>query len=55
MSVKMQRRLFTVQEYHLMSEIGVFRDNERVELIQGQIIQMAAIGRRQAARVYRLA
>ena len=55
MSVKMQRRLFTVQEYHLMSEAGVFRDNERVELIEGEIIQMAAIGKRHAARVDRLA
>ncbi|MCC3443494.1 MAG: Uma2 family endonuclease [Microcoleus sp. PH2017_03_ELD_O_A] len=55
MSVKMQRRLFTVQEYHLMSEAGVFSDRERVELIEGEIIQMAAIGRRHAARVDRLA
>ncbi len=54
MSVKMQRRLFTVQEYHLMSEAGVFKDNERVELIEGEIIQMAAIGRRHATRVDRL-
>ncbi|WP_293130901.1 Uma2 family endonuclease [Microcoleus sp. bin38.metabat.b11b12b14.051] len=54
MSIQTQRRLFTVQEYHLMSEAGVFRDNERVELIQGEIIQMAAIGRRHAARVDRL-
>ncbi len=55
MSVQTQRRLFTVQEYHLMNEAGVFRDNERVELIEGEIIQMAAIGRRHAARVDRLA
>jgi Uma2 family endonuclease len=55
MSVQMQRRLFTVQEYHLMSEAGVFSDRERVELIEGEIIQMAAIGRRHAARVDRLA
>ncbi|NJM62945.1 MAG: Uma2 family endonuclease [Oscillatoriales cyanobacterium RU_3_3] len=55
MSVQIQRRLFTVQEYHLMAESGVFRDNERVELIAGEIIQMAAIGRRHAARVDRLA
>jgi Uma2 family endonuclease len=55
MSVEMKRRLFTVQEYHLMSEAGVFSDRERVELIEGEIIQMAAIGRRHAARVDRLA
>ncbi|MCC3409436.1 MAG: Uma2 family endonuclease [Microcoleus sp. PH2017_10_PVI_O_A] len=55
MSVEMKRRLFTVQEYHLMSEAGVFSDRERVELIEGEIIQMAAIGKRHAARVDRLA
>ncbi|MDB9510407.1 Uma2 family endonuclease [Kamptonema animale CS-326] len=55
MSVQMQRRLFTVQEYHLMGEAGIFGNNERVELIEGEIIQMAAIGKRHAARVDRLA
>ncbi|WP_341737003.1 Uma2 family endonuclease [Microcoleus sp. CAWBG640] len=55
MSVQIQRRLFTVQEYHMMSEAGVFAHNERVELIEGEIIQMAAIGKRHAARVDRLA
>ena len=55
MSVQTQRRLFTVKEYHLMSEAGVFGNNERVELIEGEIIQMAAIGKRHAARVDRLA
>ena len=55
MSVQMQRRLFTVQEYHLMSDAGIFGNNERVELIEGEIITMAAIGKRHAARVDRLA
>ncbi|OCR02349.1 hypothetical protein BCD67_20340 [Oscillatoriales cyanobacterium USR001] len=55
MSVQMQKRLFTVQEYHLMSEAGIFGNNERVELIDGEIIEMAAIGKRHAARVDRLA
>jgi len=54
MSVQMQRRLFTVQEYHLMGEAGVFGNNERVELIEGEIIQMAAIGTRHATCVRRL-
>jgi Uma2 family endonuclease len=54
MSVQTQRRLFTVKEYHLMSEAGVFGDNDRVELIEGEIIQMAAIGTRHASCVKRL-
>ncbi|MCU0543809.1 MAG: Uma2 family endonuclease [Oscillatoriaceae cyanobacterium Prado104] len=54
MSVKMQRRLFTVQEYHLMAEAGVFSPDDRVELIEGEIIVMAAIGTRHASCVKRL-
>jgi len=55
MSVQMQKRLFTVQEYHLMIEAGVFANNDRVELIEGEIIEMAAIGTRHAGCVNRLA
>jgi Uma2 family endonuclease len=54
MSVQMQKRLFTVQEYHLMIEAGVFGNNDRVELIEGEIIEMAAIGTRHASCVRRL-
>ena len=54
MSVQTKRRLFTVQEYHLMSEVGVFAEDDRLELIEGEIIQMAAIGTRHATCVRRL-
>jgi Uma2 family endonuclease len=36
--------LFTVWDYHRMTEAGVLTENSRVELIRGQIIDMAAIG-----------
>ncbi|MEG3845678.1 Uma2 family endonuclease [Microcoleus sp. herbarium19] len=55
MSVQLQRWLFTVQQYHLMSEAGILREDERLELIEGEIIQMAAIGTRHASCVNRLA
>ncbi len=55
MSVKMQRRLFTLQEYHLMGESGIFGEDDRIELIEGEIVQMAAIGTRHASCVNRLA
>ena len=29
------KRLFTVKEYHLMADAGVFAKGERVELIRG--------------------
>jgi Uma2 family endonuclease len=54
MSVQMQRRLFTVQEYHLMGEVGILGEDDRVELIEGEIVQMAAIGTRHASSVKRL-
>jgi Uma2 family endonuclease len=45
------RRLFTVDEYHRMAEAGIFRPDERVELIEGEIVQMAPIGPRHAGCV----
>jgi len=37
-----QVRLWTVQEYHQMIAAGVFNPEERTELLEGQILQMAA-------------
>ncbi len=34
-------RLLTVQEYHLMAEIGILDEDERVELLGGQIVNKA--------------
>jgi Uma2 family endonuclease len=49
--VEVPRRLFTVEEYHRMAEAGVLGADERVELIEGEIIQMAPIGPRHAGCV----
>lgn len=35
---------FTIQEYHRLTELGFFQEGDRIELIQGEIIQMAAKG-----------
>jgi Uma2 family endonuclease len=37
-------RRFTLEEYHRLTEIGFFHEDERVELIRGEVIQMAAKG-----------
>lgn len=45
---------FTVEQYERMGETGVLEEHERVELIEGVIYQMAAIGNRHARCVNRL-
>jgi len=40
------RKLFTVHEFHRMGEAGILHEDDRVELIEGEIVQMAAIGTR---------
>ena len=52
--VEVARRRFTVEEYHRMAEAGILGAGDRVELIEGEIIQMTPIGRRHAACVAEL-
>lgn len=54
MSVQLARRLITTAEYHKMIEVGVLGEDERLELIDGEIIEMSPIGPRHAAAVNRL-
>lgn len=52
--VERPRRLFTVDEYHHMAEAGIFGPEERVELIDGEIVEMSPIGPRHAGCVINL-
>jgi Uma2 family endonuclease len=54
MSVQIARRHFNVTEYYRMAAAGVFSEDDRVELIEGEIIEMNPIGSRHAACVGRL-
>ena len=35
------RRKFTIEEYHRLVDLGFFTENDRIELIRGEIIEMA--------------
>ena len=35
------RRKFTIDEYHQLVDLGFFTENDRIELIRGEIIEMA--------------
>lgn len=49
-----EKRKFTVAEYYRMAEVGILRPDERVELIEGEIIVMAPIGPGHSGEVNRL-
>ncbi|MGI0483415.1 Uma2 family endonuclease [Geminocystis sp. CENA526] len=46
-------RLLTVREYNLMAQVGILTNDEKVELINGQIITMSPQGSFHAAAITR--
>jgi Uma2 family endonuclease len=53
-ATELKRRLFTIEQYHQMIASGVLTEGDRVELIDGEILEMAAIGSKHGAQVKRL-
>lgn len=51
MSVHVERRAFNTAEYHRMVEAGILSEDDRTELIEGEVIRMSPIGSRHAACV----
>ena len=45
---------FTVKDYHRMAEAEIFDPEDRVELIDGEVVEMSPMGSRHAACVSRL-
>ena len=45
---------FTVDSYHRLAELGILDEDDRVELLDGQIVEMTPIGGPHAACVIRL-
>ena len=54
MKAQIQPRRFNAAEFHRMTAAGIFREDDRIELLQGEIIEMTPIGPRHAACVMRL-
>jgi Uma2 family endonuclease len=49
--VERARRCFTIEEYEKMAATGILAQDERVELIDGEIVEMSPIGDPHAAAV----
>jgi len=45
------RRPLTIAEYHRMGEVGILTEDDRVELIEGELIAMSPIGSNHAGTV----
>lgn len=54
MSVEVATYPFSVEEFNKLSEAGIFDEDDRVELIDGEIIVMSPIGSAYAATVLRM-
>lgn len=54
MGMPLAHRRFTVDEYYRMAEVGILGPDDRVELLDGEIVEMSPIGSRHAATVTRL-
>src|SRR5437870_29144 len=52
--IQRARRLFTVEEYDRMAAAGVFGREDRLELIDGDIVEMSPISHRHTACVANL-
>ena len=54
MTQQLKRRLITSAEYHKMAEVGILTREDKVELINGEIIHISPIGTRHQAIVDKL-
>ena len=44
MAVELKKRLLTSKAYHLMIDAGILTEDDKVELLNGEIIEMSPIG-----------
>ena len=53
-AVQVEKRLLSISDYHKMIEVGILGENDRVELIYGEIIKMSAVHSPHSSRVKRI-
>src|SRR5688572_896991 len=53
-AVEIKRHRFSVEDYYRMAEAGILAPDARVELIEGEVVDMAPIGSLHASVVTRL-
>ena len=53
-AVQVERRILSVADYHKMIEANILGENDRVELIYGQLINMSAVSSSHSGRVNRI-
>ena len=53
MAVQILRRRFSIDDYHRMGQVGIFSEDDRVELMDGEIVVMTPIGSPHAGKVAR--
>ncbi|MBA2443054.1 MAG: Uma2 family endonuclease, partial [Rubrobacter sp.] len=54
LGARVQRRRFDTTEYHRMAETGILSEGDRVELVDGEVVEMSPIGSAHQAVVDRL-
>jgi len=54
MAEPVTRYRFTVEAFHRMGEVGILGEDDRLELIEGELVRMSPVGSRHAACVKRL-
>jgi Uma2 family endonuclease len=51
--VVLERKKFTLEEYHRLGEVGFLGEDDRVELIDGEIVEMSPVGKAHNACINR--
>lgn len=54
MTINARKRRFSVEEYHRLADLGILKEDDKVELVQGEIVEMSPIGPKHASTVNRI-